>query len=98
MHKKVTLSLAFFPFPELSRSFILDINATFRCIVSKMKKEQKENKANEEKTSGDLSTKNNELKSEIEEIKSDMSKMREELAANMDAMTNILSAFQKPGV
>ena len=92
MHKKVTLSLAFFPFPELSRSFILDINATSRCIVSKM------NKANEEKTSGDLSTKINELKSEIEEIKSDMSKMREELAANMDAMTNILSAFQKPGV
>ena len=63
-----------------------------------MKKEQKENKANEEKTSGDLSTKNNELKSEIEEIKSDMSKMREELGAKMDAMTNILSAFQKPRV
>ena len=81
MHKKVTLSLAFFPFPELSRSFILDINATFRCIVSKMKKEQKENKANE-----------------IEEIKSDMSKMREELGSKMDAITNILSAFQKTGV
>ena len=60
-----------------------------------MKKEQKENKANEEKTSGDLSTKINELKSEIEEIKSDM---REELGAKMDAMTNILSAFQKPRV
>ena len=46
-----------------------------------MKKEQKENKANE-----------------IEEIKSDMSKMREELGSKMDAITNILSAFQKTGV
>ena len=66
---------------ELSPVYCCLVNATFRCIVSKMKKEQKENKANE-----------------IEEIKSDMSKMREELGSKMDAITNILSAFQKPGV
>ena len=65
-----------------------------------MKKEQKESKASEEQTSGELSKKLNELKSEMDEIKSElkseMNQMRGELGAKIDAITNILSTFVKP--
>ena len=51
-----------------------------------MRKEQREKKANEEKNSGEMSSKINELKSEMDELKSEMGQMKGELGAKMDAI------------
>ena len=69
------------------QNFLFDIDLTFRSrVLCKMKKEQREKKASEEKTSGELSSKINELKCEMDELKSVLSQMKCELGAKMDSI------------